>query len=392
MISSLPPWAFSMLVPSLPLRGFSHQRRGFTLVELLTTIAIIGLLIALLLPAIQSARESARRMTCANKLGQIAKACLLYANSNGTYPAAFTSRAFSSVPMAAFAGSCGGATIPTFSNDQSPAWSVVILPFLEQQSRFDSFVPHQSGGAFDGAYNRWTGTNRTAAYTPNSAYQCPSDPVSDSSETNTNYFGVSGGFSGTTGNWLSPAPAGKMPKDGYIWFAANGAAHFNSGIIHINGRVTEGAILDGLSNTFLIGETRYQWTLRSEEAIEAFEPRTAVGMVSRPSWAGGARNWGCRADGLMNLIVSTHASTSRTSINGSGCTDMLKAPPLRDGASNCRQPYQNMQGDFGSFHPGGCHFALADGAVKFVDEMIDINLYRRLGVRADGQLMSGLPW
>jgi prepilin-type processing-associated H-X9-DG protein len=51
-----------------------------------------------------------------------------------------------------------------------------------------------------------------------------------------------------------------------------------------------------------------------------------------------------------------------------------------------------MLGSFGSFHPGGCHFALADGGVKFVDETIDINLYRQLGQRADGARMSGQPW
>ena len=71
---------------------------------------------------------------------------------------------------------------------------------------------------------------------------------------------------------------------------------------------------------------------------------------------------------------------------------MLKAPPLMDAASNCGSPGQTMVGSFGSLHPGGCHFALADGSVKFVDETIDINLYRRLGQKADGAVMSGLPW
>ena len=65
---------------------------------------------------------------------------------------------------------------------------------------------------------------------------------------------------------------------------------------------------------------------------------------------------------------------------------------MLDPASNCSGPYQFMQGDFGSFHPGGCHFALADGAVKFVGETIDINLYRQLGQRADGARMSTPPW
>jgi type II secretory pathway pseudopilin PulG len=84
-------------------------------------IAIIGLLAGLLLPAVQSARESARRASCTNKIAQLGKACLMYANSNGAYPAAFTSRNFSTVPISAYTGACGGTTIPIFSNDQSPS-------------------------------------------------------------------------------------------------------------------------------------------------------------------------------------------------------------------------------------------------------------------------------
>jgi prepilin-type N-terminal cleavage/methylation domain-containing protein/prepilin-type processing-associated H-X9-DG protein len=357
--------------------------RGLTLVELLAVIAIIGLLAGLLLPAVQSARESARRVTCANKLGQLGKACLMYANSNGAYPAAFTSSTFASlVPMSAY----WTGTFPDFSNDQSPSWTIAILPFLDQQPRFDAFRPWGSGSGYDGVYGgNWGTWNRDLAYKPNNAYQCPSDPVSDSSETNTNYFGVSGG-----GLWAAGS-ATNTPKRGYPWFAANGAFIYNNGIIHINGRVTDGAILDGSSNTFMVGETRYQFVLRSEQAWAAFRTDFPVGRVSRPSWAGGARGWGS-SNGVFLLLASTQASTSLNGINGSGCTDMLRAPPLMDPASNCASPGQAMVGSFGSFHPGGCHFALADGSVKFVDEMIDISLYRRLGQKADGAIMSGLPW
>jgi prepilin-type N-terminal cleavage/methylation domain-containing protein len=371
-----------------------RNRRGLTLVELLAVIAIIGLLAGHLLPAVQRARESARRITCANKLGQIAKACLLYANANGAYPAAFTSKGFSQMPMQTYTGSCGPVD---FGNDQSPSWTVAILPFLDQQPRYDSFKPWTTGAGaagYDGVYGGNWGANLTAAYTPNSAYQCPSDPVSDSSETNTNYFGVSGG-----GAWASP-PAGKLPKDGFAWLAVNSAFYYNNGVIHTNGRVTEGAILDGTSNTFMLGETRYQFVLRSEQAWAVHTNNGFwVGRVSRPSWAAGSRFWGCSAGGAL-WQGSTQASTSLRGINVSGCTDMLKAPPLMDAASNCGSPGQSMLGSFGSFHPGGCHFALADGAVKFVDEMIEfrssttqpLGLYNRLGVKADGVIMSGLPW
>jgi len=383
------------MIPSLPLRGSCARRCGLTLVELLAVIAIIGLLMGLLLPAVQSARESARRVTCANKLGQIAKACLLYANANGAYPAAFTSKNFEHMPMQSYTGNCGPVV---FGNDQSPSWTIAILPFLGQQPRYDSFKPWTTGAGaagYDGhpsSGNSW-GANFTAAYTPNNAYQCPSDPVSDSTETNTNYFGVSGG-----GHW---ANANKLPKDGNPWVSVNGASYYNNGVIHINGRVTEGAILDGTSNTFMLGETRYQFVLRSEQAWAVHTNNAFwVGRVGRPSWAGGSRAWSCGSNSFALWLGSTQASTSLFGINVSGCTDMLKAPPLMHAASNCNSPGQAMLGGFGSFHPGGCHFALADGAVKFVDEMIEfsnstsrpLGLYNRLGVKADGALMNSLPW
>jgi len=363
------------------------NRTAFTLVELLAVIAIIGILIALLLPAVQNARESGRRASCSNKLKQIALACRLHASAKGTFPAAFSSTNFSSVPASTYAGACGGAYITNFSNDQSPSWTIAILPFLGDQPRFDSFRPWGSGNGYDGVYGGSWGTwNRDRAYTPNNAYQCPSDPTSNSAETNTNYFGVSGG-----GLWAAGS-ATNTPDKGYPWFVANSAYIYNNGVIHINGRVTDAKILDGSSKTFLVGETRYQFVYRSEVAWAAFTNNGFwVGRVSRPSWAGGARGWGCSGSQFL-LLASTQSSTSLRGINASGCTDMTKAPPLMDAASNCSSPGVDMAGSFGSYHPGGCYFALADGAVKFVNETIDITLYRQLGQRADGQRMSGPPW
>ncbi|MCX7414551.1 MAG: DUF1559 domain-containing protein [Planctomycetia bacterium] len=351
---------------------------GFTLVELLATIAIIGLLVGLLLPAVQSARESARRVSCMNKIAQLGKACLLFRNAQAAFPSAFTSKTFQSASSNAYL-TCGSG-MPDFSNDQGPAWTVQVLPYLDDINRYNSF---NAAAGFDGAYVGWNVTNRTAAYTPNTAFQCPSDPASLPDVPNTNYFGVSGG-----GAWSAP-PSGKTPKNGYAWLGtSNGLLYYNNGIIPINGRVTEGSILDGTSNTFLLGETRYQFQLASEVAWAAYKPDFPVDRVSRPSWAGGARLWSCSSNTTFAL-GATAASTSKTGINASGCTDMTKAPPLM--AAECN-PGLNQVSAFGSFHPGGCHMALADGATKFIDEMIDINLYRRLGQRADGALMETLPW
>src|SRR6187401_3085395 len=95
-------------------RGARRQLRGFTLVELLVVIAIIGVLVALLLPAVQAAREAARRMSCQNNLKQLGLACHNYADIVGVLPPAGTS-----------------------SNEFS--WCVHILPFIEQKNLYDQF-------------------------------------------------------------------------------------------------------------------------------------------------------------------------------------------------------------------------------------------------------------
>src|SRR5690349_15509716 len=103
-------------------------RSGFTLVELLVVIAIIGVLVSLLLPAVQSARESARRMQCTNNLHNLAIACHNYHDSLGTYPNAFF------YAVAANDSICNG----TPSNCEEWGWNVLIMPYIEQQNLFNN--------------------------------------------------------------------------------------------------------------------------------------------------------------------------------------------------------------------------------------------------------------
>src|SRR5579883_1172586 len=99
------------------------QRRGFTLIELLVVIAIIGILIALLLPAVQKVREAANSINCKNNLKQIALACLNYESTNGTFPAGSVYK------------QVGGTW------NYYDTWTVTILPYLEQQTVFNLFDP-----------------------------------------------------------------------------------------------------------------------------------------------------------------------------------------------------------------------------------------------------------
>ncbi|MGD9126322.1 MAG: DUF1559 domain-containing protein, partial [Planctomycetia bacterium] len=127
---------------------------GFTLVELLVVIAIIGILIALLLPAIQAAREAARRMQCSNNLKQIGLAFENYHGAHSCYPSAYIVQA-------------GGVNFNSGTHDAGPgwAWGTLLLPFMEQNPLYEQI---------DFDYPCWHANNEAVAKTPVSGFLCPS--------------------------------------------------------------------------------------------------------------------------------------------------------------------------------------------------------------------------
>src|SRR5262245_35978735 len=137
------------------------RRSGFTLVELLVVIAIIGVLVALLLPAVQQAREAARRMSCISKLKQLAIAAHNFHDVNGKFPAGNEYRRGTVAPWN------GGTTF-----DYYETWAITMLPYLEQAALvqlWDQTTPN--------AYNDPTGRMQTLRATKLNIYICPSDPV-----------------------------------------------------------------------------------------------------------------------------------------------------------------------------------------------------------------------
>ncbi len=213
--------------------------KAFTLVELLVVIAIIGILVALLLPAIQAAREAARRTECGNKLKQIALALHNYHDTQGAFPSAFTSKRhdvigghlFISLPEDLASGDRRGAP-----------WSVAISPFLEDQARYDRF--DQDKG-FTGVWWQWV-SNLDEQLKPNSKFQCPSDPNSKRDVPNSNYIGVAGGGAETE------AYATSLHYSDRVFF--------NNGIFYINSSTRLRDVLDGTTQVFMVAETRYQTT------------------------------------------------------------------------------------------------------------------------------------
>ena len=210
----------------------SLSRGGFTLVELLVVIAIIGVLIALLLPAVQQAREAARRMQCTNHLKQVGLAFHNYHDTFGTFPSGYLRH-------------------QTNTTQANWGWAALVLPFLEQKPLYDTIevskkTLYQSMGATADSVV-WN-----ALETPIATLRCPSDTAPDSivasDTTNGRGFTV-------------PNDTLMIPTANYIGnLGVNriGGVTANTGVTFGNSRVGFRDITDGTSNTLMAGERRYK--------------------------------------------------------------------------------------------------------------------------------------
>jgi prepilin-type processing-associated H-X9-DG protein len=215
---------------------------------------------------------------------------------------------------------------------------VLILPFLEQKNRYENFdlnaqfqTSSNSGGA---------AANKTQFAIPLSVYQCPSDPNSKSNVNNNNYFGVQGG--GTTPNCSTQGGQ---------------RVHFRNGVLYVNSQTSFRDMTDGSTNVFAIGETKYCLTPSG---------RSDGYHVS----------WASSSELTQWSIPYTMAAAMQQINSESG-----------DGATRDTINVQSRL--FGSFHQGGCHFAMGDGSVQFISENVDLATYRTLAVRGDGLPIGG---
>ncbi|MGL4511809.1 MAG: DUF1559 domain-containing protein [Lacipirellulaceae bacterium] len=359
----------------------TQKRRAFTLVELLVVIAIIGILVALLLPAVQAAREAARRAQCVNQLKQLGLALHNYHSARNQFPRGGTNGW--TLDRSKFSGN------PQAGNewlDDHGSWLVRTLPYVEEQALYDEAPPLEDKSFFD-PIGVWVGlTPKPASYTgvvrttplPTLAMgRCPSDPF-ESSEAFFNYTGNMGPITipsqcGASGSVfplsLLPLDASNPQRGGIVipfldpgfCPGVSGGSKADcplTGIFTRLGyhRVSMKNITDGSSHTILLGETLVD---RSAHSLD-----NARNL--KKYWAG-------------NDTGLAHAGTI-PSMN-------WPADPAINSCSAGPKFYRfnfHVTMGFESQHAGGANFCMADGSVTFLNEDINFASYQLLGTKDDG--------
>jgi len=351
-------------------------RRGFTLIELLVVIAIIAVLISLLLPAVQQAREAARRTQCKNNLHQIGLALMNYEGTYNRFPPA------SNVPW----GRKGGDDAHMdYTGPFGPNWACALLPFIEQGALYDNSALNTFPGVIIGVP---TGTPpagvdgfdwRTIVGTTVPVYQCPSDGLNQAFYFNPNVPGTAQGWA--RGNY--GVCAGYEDYDhvagGAIFKSSKkqvaGAAGLSSSPMmssNYGARISE--VHDGLSNTFMAGELRAGLSAIDPRGVWAMGfPGASIVNAGRGSYNPSPNNMlgGVSADGGDELQDGTLYCSPANAALGMGCTTsgtLMTSAMAR------------------SLHAGGVNMLFGDGSVRFVINQIDELNWCRLSSKGDGQV------
>jgi prepilin-type N-terminal cleavage/methylation domain-containing protein/prepilin-type processing-associated H-X9-DG protein len=351
---------------------------GFTLVELLVVIAIIGILVALLLPAIQSAREAARRTQCQNNLKNIALAVLNYESTKGELPI--------------------GSINAKAERQSGLGWPVQILPYVEESTVSEEAIAQYK--AIGDAYSE-----SPAMATLNGLllpmYLCPSDgDIRTAREKfggtalalarkGMSYCGVTGSYFARTGICPPNRTAGNFCVFGGT--ALFGPNNYD-GLIVQDWPVSLKQVTDGTSKTLLIGERWYQ--------MRAW----MIGAYWTPPLNATSTGGDSRRPGVPTSTSLEGPQPNTAFFASKNLSD--KVPINHNVYTGCYIDHQNDLGDrpmlpnsvprtlsvndlpFASFHTGGANFSYGDGSVKFLPDEIDIKLYLALGSRNGDETVS----
>jgi prepilin-type N-terminal cleavage/methylation domain-containing protein/prepilin-type processing-associated H-X9-DG protein len=408
-------------------------RQGFTLIELLVVISIIGILVGLLLPAVNSAREAGRRTQCQNNMRNIGLGILGYVNQQNVFPPAgvfcedattdITDPTTSVIPTY-FPGSTKPRGNPMYS------WVVPILPYLDNQELYNQWTFFYTTGTTHFAANYFDGFAGTPAYlaqgtasnwkissTAIGILRCPDDNTFQANQGNLSYV-VNGGFAlwhvvpfGWAGSQIDGSAA--ITTKPMVWAPAGSTFLATMGILQKMGvmflestypqgiqtkvpwnvRSNMGGMVDGTSSTAMVSENTLTGVGAPSTYSVALETDWAAPMPTFSSFFGSSN--------VCSLTVPNAPGTTLNCTTGTTASPLLN--PVGDidgpGWSNANKNGtleninfgQNLtiEGSFpfsNSSHPGGCNMVFCDGAVRFIKAQIDGTVYAKILTPAGSRL------